>query len=228
MSRSPALEFDSAMEHRKDQQYPRPGGTREALMLSALEEFASRGIAGTSIARLVKRSGAKNSSALHYHFGSKDGLVESLIVFIQAWFDHAREPGLCRIEDAIEAGKPIDLRAVLAEIVTPYSELIEQEPWGLAAVRFIAMIEFDENLGAWKSLVETTSSSAQRLLKLLLAVTPHLEEGECTLRLTFFIDSIVYGFSAHQHLSVSFFGDQASTPQALREFYIDCGERMLA
>ncbi len=54
-----------------------PVGTRERILSVALELFASRGFAGTSIRELADGLGV-TTAALYYHFESKDAVLEAL------------------------------------------------------------------------------------------------------------------------------------------------------
>ena len=198
-------------------------------MLSALEEFAAHGIAGTTISRLTVAAGARNPSALHYHFGSKAALVEELIVMVQDWFGSAREPALSMLEARKAAGDAPALREVLELFVRPYARIIREEPWGLAAIRFIAIIEFEQEQVGWESLYNRTAPVAQRFLDLMLANVPARDRKIFTRRALFFIDAVIQGFATHEHTRVSFFGDlHLPSIDELADFHIDCGERLLS
>ena len=206
----------------------RSGEARAALLFAAVEEFAAHGVAGTPISRITAVAGARNSSALNYHFGSKRGLVEQLIVLIQSWFDEARNRHLEIMEARVADGNPPTLREALDIFVRPYAKLITEEPWGLAAIRFIATLEFEQHPDGWDLVYKHTSSVAQRLCDLVAAVTGDDPDGSGKRRLLFYFDSVIHGFAAHKHLGVSFFGDvQVPSADKLADFYVQCGERLL-
>jgi AcrR family transcriptional regulator len=52
-------------------------GTRERILAAAERLFAERGIAGVSLRTIVTEVGA-NAAAIHYHFGSKEALIEAV------------------------------------------------------------------------------------------------------------------------------------------------------
>ena len=59
---------------------PRDGEpTRTRLMEVGLELFATRGLYATPLKAIVDAAGQRNASALHYHFGSRDGLLFAII-----------------------------------------------------------------------------------------------------------------------------------------------------
>ena len=55
------------------------GRTREALLEQGALLFARRGVGGVTARELHDAVGARNESALHYHFGGKDGLVLAIL-----------------------------------------------------------------------------------------------------------------------------------------------------
>ena len=52
--------------------------TRQQLILAAEKLFAESGIDSVSLRQINLEAGQKNSSAAHYHFGSKDALILSI------------------------------------------------------------------------------------------------------------------------------------------------------
>lgn len=52
----------------------------QAVLISTAEKlFAERGIEGVSLSEINRVAGQRNKSALHYHFGSRDGLLRALL-----------------------------------------------------------------------------------------------------------------------------------------------------
>lgn len=54
--------------------------TRNRLIDVGLEMFATRGVHATPLKAIVEAAGQRNASALHYHFGSREGLLDAIIV----------------------------------------------------------------------------------------------------------------------------------------------------
>src|SRR5262245_66330191 len=59
----------------------KPRDTRRQLILAAERLFAERGLAGVSLREINVAAGQRNTSAAHYHFGSKEALVEAIFDF---------------------------------------------------------------------------------------------------------------------------------------------------
>ncbi|MER5426045.1 TetR/AcrR family transcriptional regulator [Streptosporangium roseum] len=54
-------------------------GTRERLIAAAEELFSTRGIEAVSLNEIVRASGARNATALQYHFGDRAGLLRAVL-----------------------------------------------------------------------------------------------------------------------------------------------------
>jgi TetR/AcrR family transcriptional regulator, upper aerobic nicotinate degradation pathway regulator len=55
-----------------------PGGTREAIVAAAVQEFAEQGLGGARIERISKRA-RTSDRMLYYHFDSKDSLFQAAL-----------------------------------------------------------------------------------------------------------------------------------------------------
>ncbi len=58
---------------------PDPTATRDKLLDAATALFAERGVANVSLAEIVRAAGQRNASAIHYHFGGRDQVVEAIL-----------------------------------------------------------------------------------------------------------------------------------------------------
>lgn len=113
--RLPRAEVDRRIEH---------------LLEIALEEFAANGFGGTSLDRLVQRSGVSKTTILR-RFGSKEGMFRTLVDQNAA----AIRAGLWEIE--LDPDEP--LRAI-EQYVTAYTDMAVRNPLGHALLS-IAMSE---------------------------------------------------------------------------------------
>ena len=67
--------------NRRAEPKEREGGTdtRLALILAAERIFSEEGISNTSLRRINQAAGQRNESAIHYYFGSREGLVAAIL-----------------------------------------------------------------------------------------------------------------------------------------------------
>jgi AcrR family transcriptional regulator len=92
--------------------------TRERLLATAQTLFARDGIYQVPLKRIVERAGQRNASALHYHFGGRDGLLHAIIVRHDDRIQAARHRMLTQLETE---DRTDDLRALVRALVEPFS-----------------------------------------------------------------------------------------------------------
>jgi AcrR family transcriptional regulator len=95
--------------------------TRRALVDAATEVFARDGVFTASLVEVTRRAGQRNRAAVHYHFGTREGLVVAVLEQ-QADYLAEREGQLLEHARTTPAD---DLGAVLEAIVRPAVELAE-------------------------------------------------------------------------------------------------------
>jgi AcrR family transcriptional regulator len=94
--------------------------TKEQLVLAAERLFALHGIDGASLRQIGAEAGMGNNSAVQYHFGSKDRLVEAILLY--------RMPQLARRRRLLAARAPADrLRSVVEAHLLPVIEQAEDD-----------------------------------------------------------------------------------------------------
>lgn len=93
--------------------------TKERILDAAERLFAERGISGTSL-RAVTKSAAVNLAAIHYHFGSKEVLCQSVLARRVGPVNRERMRLLDQIEGAADAPA---LEAILAAFLEPVLRL---------------------------------------------------------------------------------------------------------
>lgn len=72
--------------------------TREQIMLAAEHLFAHKGIDAVSLNEINKAAGQKNTSSLHYHFGSKEELIQEIVYFHYEEIETALQDSLNQLE----------------------------------------------------------------------------------------------------------------------------------
>src|SRR5271156_6236149 len=110
--------------------------TRERIKRAARRLFAVKGVDAVAVRDIIAEVGQKNASALNYYFGSKEGLIETLIGDALAIAHERWDAAL----DALEAaGGPRTIREVVELLVL--QGLPPNAPEGdEASARFLAMV----------------------------------------------------------------------------------------
>ena len=100
---------------------PGPADTRQRLIDAATRAFAEHGVAGASLLEITRQAGQRNRGAVHYHFGSREGMLAAVLEQ-QTDFLSVREGELLA---RARARPDEDLASVVEAIVRPTVELAE-------------------------------------------------------------------------------------------------------
>src|SRR5690348_685256 len=76
-------------------------GTRDRLMQAGLRLFAEHGVHGAQMRDVVREAGQANDSAVHYHFGSRNGLLLAICDHYVAAMEPQRQVGATVLADAV-------------------------------------------------------------------------------------------------------------------------------
>ena len=120
----------------KSKQTAGSAGTREALLLAGERLIAEYGIDAVSLRQINTEAGQRNSSAAHYHFGSKDALVRAIFDYRMERVNQRRSAQLAASMD-ISGGNPSP-RQIVETIVDPIVEEIVASEGGSAYIRFLS------------------------------------------------------------------------------------------
>jgi AcrR family transcriptional regulator len=119
---------------------PDASRTREQLLDAAARAFAEHGVAGASLLDITRRAGQRNRGALHYHFGSRSGVVAAVLDRHVAFLAQ-REGELLALAAAAPA---VDVASVVEAIVRPAAELAASGWRGRCALVILAeLVEED-------------------------------------------------------------------------------------
>lgn len=112
------------------------GQTREALLEHGALLFARYGVAEVSVRQLHEAVGARNESALQYHFGDKLGLAREILLGHLEVIEQRRAP----LVQAIAAEhRERDLRALVHALAEPMAQDLATER-GRAHLRLVARL----------------------------------------------------------------------------------------
>jgi AcrR family transcriptional regulator len=103
----------------------RAGSARQRLIRAGEHFFARHGFDQVSVQDITKRAGQRNASAIHYHFGSREGLLEAISTRHHKRTDAVRQAALDDLEfrDAVS-----DVRAIIAILaLAPMTDMEERE-----------------------------------------------------------------------------------------------------
>jgi len=115
---------------------PNADATRERLISAAAQLFAERGIDAVSLREINSAAGQRNTTALQYHFGTREGLLRAVIAKHHTGVEIARHALL----DQYEAQDRGDLRVLSAALVRPAAAKLGDGEDGRAYLRILAQL----------------------------------------------------------------------------------------
>lgn len=129
------------------------GAGETALILAAERLFAERGIEGVALRQINQAANQKNMSAAHYHFGSRDGLVNAVLQYRLPELDARRRELLGR-NVAVK-----DIRFYLEAFIAPLVAELQPREEGNHYIRF--MQQYERFRGSYDFVRELTPASVE-------------------------------------------------------------------
>ena len=93
--------------------------TKTKIIETAERLFAEKGINNVSTREIAREAGQKNHSALHYHFGDKENLLDALLDYRLTPLDNKRK---FLLDEALSVSKNPNLRELVTVLITPMAE----------------------------------------------------------------------------------------------------------
>ncbi|MCB1703690.1 MAG: TetR/AcrR family transcriptional regulator [Halioglobus sp.] len=95
----------------------------EQLLIAAERLLAEKGLGAVSVREIARAAGQKNHSAIAYHFGSIDHLIDAILNYRMVPLNQKRAN---RLAVWREAGQPDDLRGLVTVLVEPFADELLQ------------------------------------------------------------------------------------------------------
>lgn len=196
------------------QRESQPGAqTRERILDTANKLFAERGVEGVSLRELTVKAGV-NIAAVHYHFGSKDGILPEL-------FARSSKPIVKWRLDLLEKvrrhpdGRPF-LDDVLEAFLRPALQSGRRQNAAFVHLRARLALERDEAKRG--VLSKTFDASSRKFLAAISEALPGLPRSELYWRFHFLMGSMFYTMADSGRIQSLSGGtcDPGDTEQALR------------
>ena len=166
----------------------RAADTKSALLDAGERLFAERGIAGASMRAITSAAGA-NLAAVHYHFGSKEGLVRAVFARRLGPLNRERLEGLERLA---ATGREGDVEGIVEAFVGPPLRMIGREPGGRAFAQLLARAVQEPGAGSRELVLEQFQEVIVRFTAALERALPSLGRKEILWRIHFMIGSLAF------------------------------------
>ena len=161
--------------------------TRERILDAAERLFAENGVAATSLRAVMKAAGA-NMAAVHYHFGSRTGLLTALLARRAEPVNRRRIEMLDDLERRYPTG-PVPAEEIVRAFYEPAAEMIG-DPANSHVSRLIGRIVMESNEP--EILGRVFGPLARRFVAVIRRAAPHLSEEEARVRLHFLVGAMVF------------------------------------
>ncbi len=169
-----------------------PASTRERILDAAEQLFATKGIDGVSLREITMVAGV-NIAAVHYHFGSKEAVLEELFTLRGGPIAQQRLDLLAAIPRNGQ-GKP-QLEDVLRAFLKPALEA-PSAPGGTSFVLLRARLAFEKDDVRRTVLGKTFDASNREFLQALSQALPGLSQDDIYWGFHFLLGAMVYTMAA--------------------------------
>lgn len=160
-------------------QQSRRQDTKSALLRSAERLIAEKGLGSVSVKMITAAAGARNPSAVHYHFGSIESLIKEVFASRFREIEQERAARMARVSESDPARR---LVALMAAAIGPLMEACEEED-GRLYVRFCLQFVADPRFDFAMLMAESGSESVARLRDELADCLGHIPVDKLTPRM---------------------------------------------
>jgi AcrR family transcriptional regulator len=145
--------------------------TREQLILAGERLFAQSGLDNVSLRQINSAAGQRNSSAAHYHFGSKDALIKAIHEYRGERINERRLAMLARMS----AQEKEQVRPLIKALVYPIVAEIEEAEGGGNFIIFLSQLYSSPALNLinmWRTHLSESVGDVYQQLRTVLPETP--------------------------------------------------------
>jgi AcrR family transcriptional regulator len=162
--------------------------TKQRILDTAVRLIGAQGYAATSLRQIIAEAGV-NLAAVHYHFGSKQELVDEMVLRRARPVNEARLAALDRLE-AEAAGKPLAVEKILEAFLLPMVPVADGDP---AFVKVMGRLVTE---GVLMSIVQRHFQPViSRTFAALRKALPDLPQDEFLWRTHFMIGAVAHTMS---------------------------------
>ena len=163
-------------------------GTVDELLSVAERLFAERGIENVALTQIVAASSQRNRSALHYHFGSRSGVLTAVL-------NRRLGPINTRREDMLDALPPnASALQIVRATIAPLGQIDVEEAWGADYLSILAQVTYHPQL-LGEQVEDEKLTGLRRTRRLLAAAAPHRPDALMAQRLKWLTDSVVFAMA---------------------------------
>lgn len=140
--------------------------TRDKLITIGQRLFAEQGVFRVPLRTVIEQAGQKNTSALHYHFGGREGLLAAII---DRHNDGIEEERAAMVAHIVASGQTADIPSLVRAFVVPFAAKLETVE-GREFLRVVAQL--GDLFDLWEESEDTTPAQAYATMVMLAEAIP--------------------------------------------------------
>jgi AcrR family transcriptional regulator len=179
--------------------------TREQLILAGERLFAQGGLDNVSLRQINNAAGQRNSSAAHYHFGSKEALVKAIHEYRGGRINERRHTRLARLSTQERE----QVRPLIEALVYPIVAEIEETEGGGNFIMFLSQLYSNPALDLMSMWRSHLGESVGAVYQQLRAVLPEIPEEVAGMRFGLMWVAMINTLADRQRLTVTRPGETA-------------------
>ncbi len=171
-----------------------PVDTKTRILDAAEQLFARNGFSATSLRTVIAAAGV-NLASVHYHFGSKEGLIEAVFARRVGPLNE-RRLALLDQERARRRGRPVPVERIVFTLVYPVVELATGDQ--ATSTRLMALfgrIHSEPDEGVRLLLFKQFDVVRTRYVEELARALPQLDRRELAIRFQFSVGAMAAAFT---------------------------------
>jgi AcrR family transcriptional regulator len=168
--------------------------TKTRILDAAEKLFATKGFAATSLRTIIREAGV-NIAAIHYHFGSREGLIEAVLMRRAAPVNQGRMELLEELETKYGRGK-IPLEKVIEGFIAPAIRLhFDKDSEGSMFPRLMSRARIEASPEIHAMFAKIFGQVFMRYNKALAGALPHLSPTEIMWRSHFMVGALAFAIA---------------------------------
>jgi AcrR family transcriptional regulator len=168
--------------------------TRERIKAQAQRLIAEFGVDGVSTRDMVKAAGQKNVASLHYYFGSKERLLEELVIDATILMEGRRAVAL---DALLKSGAPIGVRDLVRVLAIGAAVQGGRDERTRTVTRFLIAL-FPKYRSIFEAATDRRNATYQTCLAMIRERAPEVPPDVLNTRLLFMALSMLQLFAARE------------------------------
>jgi len=169
----------------------------DVLLLTGQRLFAEKGIDAVSMREIAREAGQRNNSALHYHFGSKEALIQAILQRGMREINELRNDYIDQLYTDARHG---ELRGLVEAIVWPLASRLMTSR-GNTYNRFLAAAQVHPDVDLAASTREEEDRGFRRIHELLQRALPDMPELLLRQRYLAGVSFVMFSLADYERIS---------------------------